>query len=125
VGLGIHTHGFDARVSLGDTVELQLIGSSNQALLAPLRELVTQVHDAVCAAPRTRVVIDLTSLEFMTAACFNVFVAWIDLINELPPDKRYQLQFRSNPTIPWQRRSLHTLSCFATGLVVVDAGKGR
>ena len=125
MGLGIRTHGFEAWVTLEPTVEVQLIGSSNAAVLAPLRELVEQVHGAVCAGPGTVAVIDLTSLEFMTAACFNVFVVWIELINELPPERRYQLRFRSSPAMPWQRRSLHTLACFATDLVVIDAGAGR
>ena len=125
MGLGIRTHGFDARVSLEPTVELQLIGSANAAVVAPLRELVGEIHGAVCAAPRAAAVVDVTSLEFMTAACFNVFVIWIELINELPPEQRYQLKFRSSPAMLWQRRSLHTLACFATDIVVVDAGEGR
>jgi hypothetical protein len=42
------------------------------------------------------------------------------MINDLPPEQRYQLRFAPNPAIPWQRRSLRTLSCFATDLVVVE-----
>jgi hypothetical protein len=55
----------------------------------------------------------------MAASCFNVFVMWVGLINELPPDQRYALRFTINPAVPWQRRSLTTLSCFATDIVSV------
>jgi hypothetical protein len=48
-----------------------------------------------------------------------VLVAWLGRVNELALDQRYELRFATNPAIPWQRRSLHTLSCFATDLVVV------
>ena len=74
---------------------------------------------AFAALREGEVVIDLGSLEFMAASCFNVLVGWIGVINDLPVEQRYQLRFSLNSAVPWQRRSLATLSCFATDIVKV------
>jgi hypothetical protein len=56
----------------------------------------------------------------MSAASFNAFVGWLSLVHDLPPERRYRIQFQSNPLIRWQRRSLGALSCFATDVVAID-----
>ena len=66
------------------------------------------------------VTLDLRSLEFMAASCFNVFVMWVGLINERALEARYRLRFAINPAVPWQKRSLATLTCFATDIVKVE-----
>jgi hypothetical protein len=108
---------FEAAVSFGDVVELRLAGSSTTDAATSLQALVDGLHDAVCEAMVRDVVVDMMALEFMNAGCFNVFVSWLGRIIELDPDRRYRLRFVSNANIRWQRRSLHTLSCFATELV--------
>jgi hypothetical protein len=110
---------FEAAVSFGDTVELRLIGSSTIDVATPLQILIDRLHDAVCESTVRDVVVDMAALEFMNAGCFNVLVAWLGRIVELDPDRRYRLRFISNANIRWQRRSLHTLSCFASGLVQI------
>lgn len=108
---------FEAAVSFGEVVELRLIGSSTTGVATPLQVLVDRLHDAVCEAMIQHVVVDMVALEFMNAGCFNVFVTWLGRIIELDPARRYRLRFIANANIRWQRRSLHTLSCFATELV--------
>jgi len=115
----VREHDFEAAVSFGDVVELRLSGSSNVGAAVPFQHLVDQFHTAICDATITDVVVDIVTLEFMNAACFNVFVSWLGLITELQPERRYRLRFRSNANIRWQQRSLHTLSCFATDLVLI------
>ena len=110
---------FEAAVVFCEYVVLRLSGSSNVGAAAPLQQLVDRLHSELCDASAAEVVVDIVGLEFMNAACFNVFVAWIGLINELGPERRYRLRFKSNSTIRWQARSLHTLSCFATDLVSI------
>ena len=38
---------------------------------------------------------------------------------ELPPERHYKVQFLSNPRLHWQKRSLHSLRCFAVELIAV------
>jgi hypothetical protein len=115
----IHEPEFEAAVSFGDIVELRLSGSSSLGVAASLQTLVDRLHASICQASIQTIVVDIVALEFMNAGCFNVLVSWLGQISELPPDKRYRLRFVSNASIRWQRRSLQTLSCFATELVEI------
>lgn len=115
----VRVRDFEAVVSFGLVVELRLSGASDVNVAAPLHGLVDQLHAAVRDAGIKEVVVDIASLEFMNAGSFKVFVAWIGRINELEPDQRYRLRFLSNANIRWQRRSLDTLSCFATDIVKI------
>lgn len=99
---------------------LRLVGSADAASVRSLSLLVTRLHESLVADEASSIVIDIRALDFMNAACFNVLVAWIGYIQELPPPQRYGLQFVTSPEVPWQRRSLKTLSCFATDLVAVE-----
>jgi hypothetical protein len=112
---------FVAEARLDAVSQLRLTGNADGSIVTPLTNLVHDVHDKMLETHAGELAIDIRSLEFMNATCFNVLVAWVSMINELPPEQRYQLRFATNPAIPWQRRSLRTLSCFATDLVVVDA----
>jgi hypothetical protein len=112
---------FVAEARLDVVSQLRLTGNADGSIVTPLTNLVHDVHDKMLETRAGELAIDIRSLEFMNATCFNVLVEWVSMINELPPEQRYQLRFATNPAIPWQRRSLRTLSCFATDLVVVDA----
>jgi hypothetical protein len=63
--------------------------------------------------------IDLRELEFMNSSCFKSFVSWISEVSELTSG-HYRIRFLSNPSILWQHRSLHALSCFAAELVTIE-----
>jgi hypothetical protein len=119
----IHERDFEAAVSSTQEqeLELQLSGNADNAALTPFGELVSRLHRKICEVATREIVIDIRRLEFMSASCFNVLVSWIALIQDLAPGGRYKLRFKSDPAIPWQRRSLRTLSCFATDLITVEA----
>jgi hypothetical protein len=119
-GLAIHGIDFAAAGALAPP-GLSLSGNADGTIVQQLRELVAELHRSLVEASARRVRVDLRGLEFMSASCFNVFVSWLTLILELAPGDRYQLVFAPNATIPWQRRSLHTLSCFATDLVTIES----
>jgi hypothetical protein len=114
--LSIHDPDFQA---VFDPVRetLALRGNADGRVASKLEELIHQIHDRTAS----NVALDLGDLEFMAASCFNVFVAWVGLINDRPPDRRYRLQFTINPAVPWQRRSITTLTCFATDIVTVNS----
>jgi len=119
--LAIKDLDFEAAAELESTVQFRLSGNADGAIVAQLTTLIDDLHRRIVADHLREVAVDIRGVEFMNASCFNVFVSWLNLINELPPENRYSLRFSINPGIPWQRRSLRTLSCFATDLVqVVD-----
>ena len=119
--LSIRELDFEAAAELDGVANIRLSGNADGTIVTHLTSLIDNLHRRVVDARTPQVTVDIRTLEFMNASCFNVFVAWLNLINDLPPAERYQLQFSINPAIPWQRRSLRTLSSFATDLVqVVD-----
>jgi len=94
---------------------LALSGRADPGVAGRLEQLIHQIHERAAQT----IEIDLANLELMAASCFNVFAVWVGLINELPPARRYPLRFTINPAVPWQKRSLTTLMCFATDIVSV------
>jgi len=118
--LSIRELDFAAEVHAGDPTELRLVGSADSVIADSLGILFGKLHQALDASKARAIVIDMRSLEFMNASAFNALVTWLGLVNEMPPERRYQFRFRSNPDIMWQRRSLRTLSCFATDLITVE-----
>ncbi len=119
--LTINVRGFDAEARLDGASALVMSGNADSAIVAQFESLVSDLHVALLNARVPHLDIDIKSLEFMNASCFNVLVTWVSTINDLPPEQRYQLRFTTNPAIPWQRRSIRTLSCFATDLVLVES----
>jgi hypothetical protein len=114
----VHSADFEA-VAESLPFGLRLVGNADGRVIEELAALVASLHDQIAAAGAQVVAVDIRQLEFMNASCFNVFVTWLGLINELASERRYALRFATNPAIPWQRRSLRTLSCFATDLISV------
>ena len=98
---------------------LRLVGNADGRIVDSLQSLIDSLHHELCETKARHITVDIRHLEFMNASCFNVFVSWLAMINQLAPDSRYELRFETSSAIPWQRRSLRTLGCFATDLVVV------
>jgi hypothetical protein len=111
--------GFRAATKLGEAPEIQLGGSADIAAVEALESLIGKVHAAMLDNAAHAIELDIQALEFMSATCFNVLVNWISMIQDLDAGQRYVIAIHSNPKIPWQRRSLQTLACFATDLVTV------
>lgn len=118
--LAIRDLDFEAEARVGAASELRLTGSADNAVATQLTTLIDQLHHDLVAFGSREISVDIRALEFMNASCFNVLVNWLGYVNDLEPDKRYRFKFATNTSIPWQRRSLRTLSCFATDLVTVE-----
>jgi hypothetical protein len=117
--LAIRDLDFEAAAEVVAGASVRFSGNADGTIVPQLTRLIDELHRELVERGRHELTVDIRSLEFMNASCFNVFVSWLNLIIELPPESRYQLRFSINPAIPWQRRSLRTLSCFATDLVQV------
>jgi hypothetical protein len=103
----------------GTTVNAWLKGNADYAALDALDMLLDRVHAESRRLGVKEVIIDLRQLEFMNSSCIKSFVSWINDIQELEADRQYNVNFLSNPSLYWQKRSLHSLRCFAVELVSV------
>ena len=99
---------------------LRLAGTADYAAVDALEELLNDVHDECVRARVKQASVDLHKLEFMNSSCFKCLVSWITVLQELPLASQYKVTFVSNPQMHWQKRSLHSLRCFAEDLITVS-----
>src|ERR1041384_6013851 len=81
----------------GDTVVVAYSGSAEGEALGPLQTLLDHVHNDAVRTSVRQVVADLRALEFASSSCLKAFVTWLQRVQELDDDRRYQILFRSNP----------------------------
>ncbi len=98
----------------------KLSGTADLRVTDSVEAILTRVHQKALELHIAEVQMDLRDLEFMNSSCFKSFVSWISEVSELTAGQ-YRIRFLSNPSILWQRRSLHALSCFAAELVTIEA----
>lgn len=103
----------------GTVLQAMLKGNADYAALDALDTLIERVHAEATRSGVKEAVVDLRDLEFMNSSCFKSLVTWVTKIQELEPAKQYTIRFMSNPQMHWQKRSLHSLRCFATDLINV------
>ena len=103
----------------GTTMEVVLQGNADYGALDALETLLTRTHAEASRAGVTEAVVDLRRLEFMSSSCFKCFISWIADIQEMEAERRYKIRLVSNPQLHWQKRSLHSLRCFAVELITV------
>lgn len=100
-------------------IQAWLKGNADYAALDALDLLLERIHAEAKRGGATEAVIDLRQLEFMNSSCFKSFVSWITNIQEMDASSQYKVKFLSNPAMHWQKRSLHSLRCFAVELITV------
>lgn len=106
-------------VQEGSTITASLKGTADYAAIDPVEKLLDRTHTAATRGNASEVVIDFRQLEFMNSSCFKSFVSWITEVQELPEAQQYKVRFLSNAQLHWQKRSLHSLRCFAVELITV------
>lgn len=99
----------------------KLWGTADLRVTDSVEAILSRVHQQALELGIPEVQMDLRELEFMNSSCFKSFVSWISEVSDLTSGQ-YRIRFLSNPSILWQRRSLHALSCFAAELVTIEAG---
>jgi hypothetical protein len=99
----------------------KLCGTADLRVTDSVEAILNRVHQKALELAIAEVQVDLSELEFMNSSCFKSFVSWISEVSDLTTGQ-YRIRFLSNPSILWQRRSLHALSCFAAELVTIEAG---
>lgn len=105
----------------GQALVAKLSGTADLRVTDSVEAILARVHQKALELSISEVQMDLRDLEFMNSSCFKSFVSWIGEVSDLTAGQ-YRIRFLSNPSILWQRRSLHALSCFAAELVTIEAG---
>ncbi len=85
-----------------------------------LEEFLVALHEEVRRLHLAQVVMDIRELEFMNSSCLKDFVYWLSSVRDAPEPERYEIVFLSNPQHHWQKRSMHSLTCFASEFVRVE-----
>ena len=67
-----------------------------------------------------QVVVDITRLAFLNSSGIRHFVVWLRKAAELKEPAGYRIRMLSSAAIPWQRRSLKALSCFASDILSIE-----
>jgi anti-anti-sigma factor len=112
---------FSAEATLRDGVlVLTLSGNADLNVKGHLDRFLAVVHAEAEQRSLRDVEVDVRNLEFMNSSCLKCLVGWISRIQEEPAARQYHISFRSSPSLFWQRRSLHALSCLASELVSVQ-----
>lgn len=101
----------------GERLEARLIGCAEPANIDDLATYLVEVHRAALEAHVTEVVVDIRSVEFMSAACLRSLLAWID---ERKRVARYRTRVVWDAAQPWQRRSLQNLVSSAGELLALE-----
>ena len=118
--IAVHNDDFHGEGSHQDGVmSVRVIGVADYAAVDALEQLLHDVHTECVRASVKQMSIDLRRLEFMNSSCFKCLVSWITALNELPAAQQYKVTLLSNPQMHWQKRSLHSLQCFAEDLITV------
>jgi hypothetical protein len=101
-------------------IRVKLEGNADHLVVDMIGKFFERVHAEAVRLGVTEAVVDFMNLEFMNSSCFKVLVTWLNDIRELEPASQYKIVFVSNPQIHWQKRSLHSLRCFASELITIS-----
>nr|HEX4319165.1 hypothetical protein [Kofleriaceae bacterium] len=120
--VAVYVDGFSGTASHdGSTIQVWLHGAADDASLDSLEMVLTRVHADATRLAVTDVAVDVRELGHVNASCFNSMMSWVNELRALPDGRRYQVTFRANPKVLWQRRNLQSLRAFAPELIrVVD-----
>src|SRR3954463_3583995 len=99
-------------------LRLVFTGSGDMNATGVVSEYLKLVHEEAQRIGLAQVSCDFKLLTFMNSSCFKSFVVWIDTVKN--SQVRYQIVFLTNPTLPWQRRSLEALRRLAATLVTIE-----
>jgi hypothetical protein len=109
-----------AAVDEPQRIAVRLTGTADMKAKKPLAAFLVALHKESTKRSVEEVTVDIRDLEFISSSCFKDFVTWLCTVQEGPAEERYKIIFLSNPDVHWQRRSLHSLTCFASDLASVQ-----
>jgi hypothetical protein len=119
--LAIRVGAFCADADVGETVDVTWKGECDLDAVEQLEPFFAAVHAAAIAtSPSRDVTFDVKEVEFMCSSCLAKLVAWLARIRALEAAAQYKVRIRSDPKVPWQKRSLRAVQLFAPELVTLE-----
>lgn len=103
-----------------DRLEISVEGEAGLEALDALGRVLDATHDEAVRLEAKEVVMNLTQLEFLNSSGVKHFVNWLRRASELGEGKGYRIRLVSSPLVPWQRRGLEALRCFAPQRVTIE-----
>lgn len=103
----------------GDVLRVSIEGEASLDELETLGRVLDATHAEAQRLAAKEVVMDLTQLEFLNSSGVKHFVTWLQKASSI--DDGYKIRLVSSPLVPWQRRGLEVLRCFAPQRVTVEA----
>jgi hypothetical protein len=104
----------------GSTLTVTLEGEATLDAVDILRRILEATHVEAERLHAKEVAMDLTQLEFLNSSGVKHFVSWLRRAAQLPEGANYRIRLVSSALVPWQRRGLDALRCFAPQLVTVE-----
>ncbi len=107
----------------GTTLRLTLEGEADLEATDALGKILDGAHHEAQRLQTKEVAVDLTRLEFLSSSGVKHFITWLRNASLLQGDTSYRIRLMSSRLVPWQRRTLAALTCFApTILTINDVG---
>lgn len=120
-GLAVDVGTFTAKTRVGDNVDIIWSGECDLDVVDALQGFFEAVHKAATeSSPPRDVRLDLHEVSFMNSSCLSKLIAWLAKVRDSDAAVRYRVRILSNPSIPWQKRSLRAVQSFAPDLITVQ-----
>ena len=84
-----------------------------------LKSFVEEIHGEAVRARLREVMVDITQLEYASAAMWKCFILWLKMLRE-DDAARYNLRIHCDPQRRWQQVGTSMLRAFAGERLVVD-----
>jgi anti-anti-sigma factor len=111
------------RTSFADTTStltVHLEGEVDLESTPLIGRYLQEAHQEAQLRGAKEVALDLTQLQFVNSSGIKHFVNWLRDASRLAPEIAYNIRIISSPLIPWQRRSLGALRCFAPNILTIE-----
>lgn len=103
-----------------ERLEVSVEGEASIDTLDALSRVLDATHEEAVRLKAKEVVMNLTQLEFLNSSGVKHFVKWLRRASEAGDGNGYRIRLVSSPLVPWQRRGLEALRCFAPQRVTVE-----
>jgi hypothetical protein len=103
-----------------ERLEVSVQGEASLESLETLSRLLDATHEEAVRLNSKEVVMNLTQLEFLNSSGVKHFVKWLRRASAAGDGQGYRIRILSSPLVPWQRRGLEALRCFAPQRVTVE-----
>lgn len=106
-----------SRIESGRLV-VQLDGCLDMETVVDLRGFLERITDDLEAQIVNSFEFDTCQLYLMNSTAISCFASWVKRIKEMYPESR--VKFRTNPNLPWQKRTLSSIRRVAERIVFVE-----